>query len=140
MHNPLLHRVAAKFSFSYFREIFKKFLISCFVKFSLHFANFKIILSKFCVSWNYQNAKFCSHPTLTLHNLPSAAHPPLPSARRFFNAARKCFFEMKKNKELYFSILSSIILWSWHSLIHYTSAYIWVKFLIHLLIHYTVQY
>ena len=36
---------------------------------------------------------------------------PLPSARRFFNGAWQCYFEMKTNKELYFSILSSIILW-----------------------------
>ena len=49
----LLHRVAAKFSFLYFREIFKKFLIFCFAKFSSNFTKFKIILSKFGVSRNF---------------------------------------------------------------------------------------
>ena len=47
---------------------------------------------------------------LLLHNLLSYTHPPLLSARRFLNAVRQCYFEMKTNKELYFSILSSIIL------------------------------
>ena len=51
-----------------------------------------------------------SHPTIHIHNLPSAAPTPLPSARRFFNATRQCYFEMKTNMEPYFSILSSIIL------------------------------
>ena len=49
--------------------------------------------------------------TLLLHNLLSATHPPLLSARRFFNAVRQCYFEMKPNKEPCFSILSIIILW-----------------------------
>ena len=40
-------RVAAKFLFSWFREIFAKFLTSCFTKFSSDFTKFKIILSKF---------------------------------------------------------------------------------------------
>ena len=31
------------------------------------------------------------------YNLLSATHPPLPSARRFFNVARQCYFEMKTN-------------------------------------------
>ena len=53
---------------------------------------------------------FRSHPT-PLHNLLSATPPPLPSARRFFNAERQCYSEMKMHKEPYFSILSSIILW-----------------------------
>ena len=62
------------------------------------------------ISWNYENKNLAG--TLLLHNLPSAAtHPPLPSAKRFFNAARQCYFEMKTNKEPFFSILSSIILW-----------------------------
>ena len=52
-----------------------------------------------------------------LHNLPSATHPPLLYARRFFNAAWQCYFEMKTNKEPYFSILSSIILWCFHILL-----------------------
>ena len=50
--------------------------------------------------------------TLLLHNLPSATYPPLLSARRFFNAARQCYFDMKRNKEPCFSILSSIFLWT----------------------------
>ena len=45
-------RVAAK--------IFTKFLILCFAKFSSSFAKFKIILSQFCVSQNFDNA--VSHP------------------------------------------------------------------------------
>ena len=49
--------------------------------------------------------------TLLLHNLLSATHPPLPSAKRFFIAARQCYLEMKTIKQPYFSILSSIILW-----------------------------
>ena len=49
--------------------------------------------------------------TLLLYNLPSATHPPIPSAKRFFISARQCYLEMKKTlKEPYFSILSSIIL------------------------------
>ena len=39
-------------------------------------------------------------------------HPPLPFAKRLFNVARQCYFDMKANKEPYFSILSIIILWS----------------------------
>ena len=39
-----------------------------------------------------------------------ATHPPLPSAKRFFNAAQQCYFDMKTNKEQCFSILSFIIL------------------------------
>ena len=50
-------------------------------------------------------------PALLLHNLPSATHPPLPSAKRFFIAVRQCYLEMKTIKQPYFSILSSIILW-----------------------------
>ena len=38
--------------------------------------------------------------------------PPLLSAKTLFNAARQCSLEMKTNKELCFSILSIIILWS----------------------------
>ena len=48
--------------------------------------------------------------TLLLHNLPSAAHPPLPSAKRFFIVARQCYLEMKTIKQPYYSIVSSIIL------------------------------
>ena len=40
-------RVAAKMFF---------FIISCFTKFSLNFAKFKIILSKFCETQNFDNA------------------------------------------------------------------------------------
>ena len=61
------------------------------------------------ISRNYENENFAA--TLLLHNLPSATHPPLLSARRFFNAVRQCYLEMKTNKVPYFSILSSIILW-----------------------------
>ena len=48
--------------------------------------------------------------TLLLRNLPSATHPPLPSAKTFFIAMRQCYFEMKSIKQPYFSILSSLIL------------------------------
>ena len=48
---------------------------------------------------------------LLLQNLPSATHPPLPSAWRFFNAVQQCYIEMKTNKEPCFSILPSVILW-----------------------------
>ena len=57
---------------------------------------------------NYENENFAA--TLLLHNMPSATHPPLPSARRFFNVVQQCYFEMKTNKEPCFSILSIIIL------------------------------
>ena len=36
--------------------------------------------------------------TLLLPNLPSATHPPLPSAKRFFFAERQCYLEMKRNR------------------------------------------
>ena len=57
---------------------------------------------------NYENENFAT--TLLLHNLLYATHPPLPSAKRFFNAARQCYFDLKTNKEPCFSILSIIIL------------------------------
>ena len=41
-------------------KIFTKFLILCFAKFSSSFAKFKIILSQFCVSQNFDNV--VSHP------------------------------------------------------------------------------
>ena len=115
------------------------------MKFSSNFAKIKIILSKFRVSHNFEKIifnfakleeNFAKHEiknftkilhnyenenfsaTLLLHNLPSATHPPLPSARRFFNAARQCYFEMKTNKEPCFSILSFIILWFYSTLTH----------------------
>ena len=75
---------------------FAKFLISNFAKLEENFAKHEI-------------KNFAA--TLLLHNLPSATQPPLQSARIFFNVARQCYFEMKMNTELYFSILSSIILW-----------------------------
>ena len=96
----LLHRVAAKFlilNFAKFYENFAKHQVK----------NFSKILR------NYNNKNFAA--ALLLHNLPSATHLPLPSARRFFNVARQCYFEMKTNTETYFSILSSIILWVKHS-------------------------
>ena len=54
---------------------------------------------------NYENKNFAA--TQLRHNLPSATrtHPPLLSARTFFNAVRHCYFEMKTNKEPNFSIL-----------------------------------
>ena len=105
----------------------------CFANFSSNFAKIKIILSKFCVLWNldklifnfakleenftkisrnYKNENFAA--TQLLHNLPYATHPPLLSAKRFFNAARQCYFDMKTIKEPCFSILSIIILCSKH--------------------------
>ena len=65
------------------------------------------------ISRNYENENFAA--TLLLHNLPSATYPPLPSARRFFNAVWQCYFEMKPNKGPCFSILSFIILWYYHN-------------------------
>ena len=56
--------------------------------------------------------------TLLLHNLLSATHPPLPSAKTFFIAARQCYFETKTIKQPYFSILSSIIICRPHSSPH----------------------
>ena len=132
-----------------FHQIFN-FVIA---KFSSNFAKIKIILSKFCVSRNfdkiifnfakleenfakhesknfakisrnYKNENFAA--TLLLHNLPSATHPPLPSARRFFNAVRQCYFEMKPNKELCISILSIIILWG--ELCYFICTIAWTKF------------
>ena len=49
--------------------------------------------------------------TLLLHNLPSATHPPLTSAKTFFIGVQQCYFEIKTIKQPYFSILSSLILW-----------------------------
>ena len=57
----------------------------------------------------FREIKIFAAPLL-LHNLPFATHPPLPSAKRFFNAAQQCYFDMKTNKEQCFSILSYIIL------------------------------
>ena len=119
-----------------FRKIFTKFLISCSAKFFLNFAKIKIILSKFRVLQNFNKIIFnfakleenftklkisqlffrnCENKyfaaTLLLQNLLSATHPPLLSAKRFFNAARQCYFDMKTNKEPCFSLLSIIILW-----------------------------
>ena len=70
------------------------------MKFSWNFAKIKIIFNfakleeNFAkhkikdflkIARNYENENFAA--TLLLHNLPSATHPPLPSAKRFFNAA-----------------------------------------------------
>ena len=76
----------------------------------MNFAKFEEIIAKLEIKnlQNYKSKNFTA--TLLLLNLPSATHPPLQSARRFFNAVRQCYFEMKTNMELYFSILSSIIL------------------------------
>ena len=80
------------FNFAKFKENFSKHKTKNFAK----------------ISRNYKNENFAA--TLLLHNLRSATHPPLPSARRFFNVAWQCYFEIKTNTEPYFSILSSIIL------------------------------
>ena len=97
--------------------------ISCSAKFwqnILNFAKFEVNFAKHKIknfgkiSWNYENKNFAA--TLLLHNLPSATHPLLPSVRRFSNAVRQCYFEMKTIKEPYFSILSSIILWFIYSI------------------------
>ena len=66
------------------------------------------IIRKFL--WNYKNQHFCSHPTPTQSAFCYSTHPPLPSAKTFFIAARQCYFEMKMIKQTYFSILSSFIL------------------------------
>ena len=58
--------------------------------------------------------KFCCHPTPTQSAV--STQTPLLSARRFFNVAQQCYFEMKTNTEPYFSILSSIVLCSSHIL------------------------
>ena len=98
---PLLHRVAAKFLFSYFLKIFAKFFNSCFAKFDIQ--NY---LSKFCasrnfdkiilnftkfeetfakleiknvakISRNYENEKFRSHPTPTQSAVCYSPSPPV---------------------------------------------------------------
>ena len=94
-----------------FHEIFVKFWISSFLKFSLNFAKLKI--KKFR---EIMKTKILQPPFVLLHNLPSATHTPLLSAQRFFNVARQCYFEMKTNKKPYFSFLSSIILKFFHCL------------------------
>ena len=77
------------------------------MKFEENFAKHKI-KNLVKISWNYKNKNFAA--TLLLHNVASAFHPPLLSARRFFTVARQCYFEMKMNTEPYISILWSIIL------------------------------
>ena len=68
------------------------------------------------ISRNYKNENFAA--TLLLHNLLSATHPPLLSAKRFFNGARQCYFDMKTNKELCFSInlVTMYLKTAWHFL------------------------
>ena len=79
------------------RKIQKYFVkISCFAKFDDNFAKHKT-KNFMKISQNYETENFAT--TLLLHNLPSATHPPGPSARRFFNAAQQCYFEMKTNTE-----------------------------------------
>ena len=105
---------------------FAKILISCFAKKCLKFRKIKnyfdkIILSLANFEGNFTKheiknfEKFCNITKTKILQPPcpysyTATHPPLSSARRFFNAARQCYFEMKTNTEPYFSILSSIIL------------------------------
>ena len=103
---PILHRFAAKLSFCnfvkfsrisnfVFREIFLEFCKNSklfrktrnFDKIIFHFAKLEENFAK------HEIKNFAA--TLLLHNLPSATYPPLLSARRFFNAARQCYFEMK---------------------------------------------
>ena len=91
-------------------EFFAKFWIFCFTKFSSNFEKFKIILSKFCVSPNFDKiilhfAKF--EENFAKHKIKIFAKI---WRRGSGGTARQCYFEMKTNKELYFSILSSIIL------------------------------
>ena len=96
-----------------FREIFLEFCEN-----QNYLSKFHVLQTFDEIIFNFAKLeeKFTKHEiknfaaTLLLHNLPSATHPPLPSARRFFNAARQCYFEMKTNKEPCFSILSFIIL------------------------------
>ena len=68
-------------------------IIFYFAKLEKNLAKHKIKISQ-----NYENKIFAA--TLLLHNLlsASATHPPLLSARRFFNAARQCYFYIKTNK------------------------------------------
>ena len=82
-------------------------LISCFAKLEENFAKQEI--KKFRENFaKLQKRKFLSNPTPTQSVF--ATHPSLPTAKRFFNAARQCYFDMKTNKEPCFSILSIIIL------------------------------
>ena len=66
----------------------------------------------FFFSRNHENKNFAApYSYIICHLLLTLPSSPLPSARRFFHPRmRQCYFEMKTNKELYFSILSSIIL------------------------------
>ena len=94
-----------------FRKIFLEFCknqnyfvkISCFVKFwqNIFYFQFREITKKECLQQPY---------SYTICHL--LLNPPLPSTRRFFNAVRQCYFDMKTNKEPCFSILSSIFLWA----------------------------
>ena len=110
---PLLHRVAAK-------------------QHCQNFAKHKILTKLFWIFWHSRKILWNTKlkilrtfyeitktnilaATLLLHNLPSATHPPLPSAKTFFIAARQCYFEMKTIKQPYFSILSSLSLWLGHT-------------------------
>ena len=100
----LLHRVFAKFLFSLFHEIFNYllfityYLLLLFI--ILNFAKFKENFAKHEIQnfTKLRKQKFCSHPTPTQSAL-SATQRPLPSARRFFNAVRQCYFEIKMNTE-----------------------------------------
>ena len=97
---------------------FRKFFLFYFAKFKENFVKHEI--KNFA---KYENENFAA--TLLLHNLLSAFHPPLPSARRIFNVALQCYFEVKTNTEPYFSILSSLILWCIciFNFQHYTGLY-----------------
>ena len=64
---------------------------------------------------NYKNKIFCSHPTPTQSAVCYSPSP--PAAKRFFIAARQCYLDLKTLKEPYFSILASIILWFYSTII-----------------------
>ena len=75
-----------------FEEIFSKHEIKNFAK----------------ILQNDENLNFAA--TLLLHNLLSATHPPLSSARRFFTVAQQCYFEMKTNTEEYGTVLFNSVI------------------------------
>ena len=70
-----------------------------------------------------KSSKILTLATLLLNNLPSATHPPLKSAKRFFIAAQQCYLEIKTIKQPNFSILSSIILCSWTTIAVFSSEF-----------------
>ena len=95
---------------------FDKIILN-FTKFKENFTKHEIKnLAKFF--WKLRKQKFSQPPySYTICRLLHSTHPPLPSSKTFFIAARQCSLEMKTIKQQYFSILSSLILWTTYSIL-----------------------